>query len=88
VTAPVIDAATDGNGRRLYLFWCPGCDCYHGPDEGWTFNGDVYKPTIRPSVLSTGTERCHLYVTNGRIQYLGDCSHAMAGKTIDMEPVR
>lgn len=29
---------------------------------------------------------CHTFVTDGQIQYLGDCTHALAGKTIPMEP--
>ena len=27
---------------------------------------------------------CHTFVTDGRIQYLGDCTHALAGQTVDM----
>jgi hypothetical protein len=29
---------------------------------------------------------CHTFVTDGRIQYLNDCTHALAGQTIDMQP--
>ena len=28
---------------------------------------------------------CHLFITDGAIQYLGDCTHEMAGQTVDME---
>lgn len=28
--------------------------------------------------------RCHLNVTNGKIIYLGDCTHHLSGQTIDM----
>lgn len=28
---------------------------------------------------------CHSFIRDGKIQYLGDCTHAMAGKTVDME---
>jgi hypothetical protein len=35
-----------------------------------------------PSYGWSGT--CHLYVTAGQIQYLGDCTHKLAGQTIDM----
>lgn len=38
-----------------------------------------------PSHGWSGT--CHLYVTNGQIQYLGDCSHHLAGTTIEMEDI-
>lgn len=27
---------------------------------------------------------CHTFVTDGRIQYLSDCTHHLAGQTIDM----
>lgn len=27
---------------------------------------------------------CHSFVTDGRIQFLGDCTHAMAGQTVDL----
>jgi hypothetical protein len=27
---------------------------------------------------------CHSFVRAGRIQYLGDCTHALAGQTIDL----
>lgn len=29
---------------------------------------------------------CHLYVKNGMIEYLGDCTHALRGKTVPMTP--
>lgn len=27
---------------------------------------------------------CHSFVTNGRIQFLGDCTHSLAGTTVDL----
>ena len=68
-----------------------------GPRWGW--NGNAEKPTFTPSVLvrypanpNAGeefkewrTERvCHSFVTDGRIQFLGDCTHALAGQTVDL----
>src|SRR5262245_2710518 len=29
-------------------------------------------------------ERCHTFVTDGQIQFLSDCSHALAGKTVPL----
>ena len=61
--------------------------------EGWTFNGNVEAPTFSPSILvheiksEDGTvwkPRCHSFVTDGRIQYLSDCGHALAGQTIEI----
>lgn len=28
---------------------------------------------------------CHSFVTDGKIQYLGDCTHELAGQTVEME---
>lgn len=30
---------------------------------------------------------CHTFVTDGRIQFLNDCTHALAGQTVDLPPV-
>jgi hypothetical protein len=27
---------------------------------------------------------CHSFVTDGRIEFLGDCTHALAGQTVDL----
>ncbi|GAB3867430.1 hypothetical protein GCM10028801_41420 [Nocardioides maradonensis] len=88
-------------GRRVH-FRCPGCDRVHGvvveAPNGWVFNGDLERPTFTPSVLVNGfygdvTEewkkqhpRCHSFVTDGRIQFLGDSTHALAGQTVDLPP--
>ena len=42
-------------GDRLYL-WCPGCRDVHFVNgaphpDGWTWNGDLERPTISPSIL-------------------------------------
>lgn len=29
-------------------------------------------------------ECCHSFVTDGRIQFLGDCTHSLAGQTVDL----
>ncbi|WP_345255310.1 DUF6527 family protein [Flaviaesturariibacter amylovorans] len=29
-------------------------------------------------------EVCHSFVTDGRIQFLSDCTHALAGQTVDL----
>lgn len=60
----------------------------------WTFNGDLDRPTFTPSVLTEQPmpggkmHRCHSYVTDGRIQFLGDCTHALAGQTVDLPDVQ
>ena len=92
-----ISKFVDELNRIGYHFWCQGCNSYHGVytdgagKPNWQFNGDEEKPTFKPSVLSTWTEgeqkipkRCHIFVTDGKIQYLNDCTHELAGKTVDL----
>lgn len=61
---------------------------------GWKFgfDGNMEKPTISPSVLSSYKNReskdvtvCHLFVKDGNIQFLSDCQHRLAGMTVPME---
>lgn len=72
-----------------------------GPEgtETWTWDGNAEHPTFAPSILANGTRgasseewnrrhpRCHSFVREGRIEYLSDCEHAMAGTTVDMVPL-
>jgi hypothetical protein len=67
-----------------YYFYCPGCKMGHFfllPK--WKWNGDFEKPTVTPSIVTEG--KCHLLIKEGKIEYLTDCKHEMAGQTIDME---
>jgi len=75
------------NEEGSYIFWCPGCECAHGINATWTFDGNLEQPTVSPSILArTGETRCHSFVKNGQIRYLNDCSHELAGQTIDLVP--
>jgi hypothetical protein len=69
-----------------YIFYCPGCKEDHlFTIDRWTFNGDLERPTFTPSLLYPSKAiRCHLYVTDGKIQYLTDCGHELAGQTVDV----
>ena len=83
-----------------YLFFCPGCKCDHGVwtternrlQAIWSFNGNLDKPTVSPSILvrwtkTTGTVEdkvCHSFINDGKIQYLSDCTHELAGQTIEL----
>jgi len=56
----------------------------------WEFNGDVDKPTFSPSILVrhhewTVEKVCHSFVRDGKIEFLNDCTHELAGKTVPME---
>lgn len=80
-------------GGRLLVFHCPGCGYSH-PFEieapggaGWTWNGSMDRPTFTPSLLCNGgspDQRCHSFVTDGQIQFLSDCHHALAGQTVEI----
>jgi hypothetical protein len=78
-------------GGLLYMFHCPGCNFSH-PFEiecrdgsGWNWNGSLTEPTFSPSLLCCkGSEyQCHLYLENGKIRYLSDCWHELAGQTVE-----
>jgi P2-related tail formation protein len=34
---------------------------------------------------TTTSPRCHSFVTNGQIQFLGDSEHALAGQTVELQ---
>jgi hypothetical protein len=62
--------------------------------KGWGFNFDVEKPTFEPSILTRygykdggAHEICHSFVRDGMIQFLGDCTHALAGQTVPLQEV-
>lgn len=73
-----------------FTFYCPGCKCYHGFNTTtWKFNNDMEKPTVSPSLLTHynmgGVDvRCHLFIREGKLQYLNDCTHELKGQTIEM----
>lgn len=91
---------TEHEGRG---FICPGCEMYHvvvvkrnthedGPT--WGYNWDDQKPTFTPSILvrwEMGHERkkhvCHSFVREGRIQFLRDCTHDLAGETVELPDI-
>lgn len=75
-----------------WLFWCPGCDEAHQVSDKWDVI-DVEAGTISPSVLVQGANEhgrtvCHSFVTAGRIQFLDDCTHGLAGQTVDLPDFR
>lgn len=52
----------------------------------WTWNGSVTAPTLRPSVLTKDGQGavCHSWITDGRIQFLDDCTHELRGQTLEL----
>ena len=81
--------------KQFEQFWfhCPGCLHMHAftvggpPGSDWSWNGSYDLPTFSPSLLCNKDfpgSRCHSFVTDGRIQFLPDCWHALAGQTVDL----
>lgn len=79
-------------GGRLW-FWCPGCETLHAVTEGWSWDrpaDDPERVTIAPSILVQGGSenlRCHSFIRAGRWEFLSDCTHDLAGQTVDMVPL-
>ena len=77
-----------------YLYMCEGCGYEHAfglKVEGGhhDFNMDLDNPTISPSLLQNFTpgKLCHSYIKDGKIQYLNDCQHKLAGQIIDLPDI-
>jgi len=67
--------------------------------RAWKFNFDLEKPTLSPSVLNrTGSFAqpgfidppgipptiCHLFVNNGVIEFLSDCTHEFKSRKVEI----
>lgn len=84
--------STTGGSHRHLQWWCPGCeDCHVVPIEGpkaWGWSGGTEAPTLTPSVRVRYHDGavCHLFVREGNLVFLGDCTHALAGQTIKARP--
>src|SRR5579862_5673300 len=67
----------------------------------WSFDGNFTKPSFSPSInLKVNTPDmgehyqpdiastvCHYFIKGGQIQFLGDCSHGLRGKTIELPDI-
>ncbi|KPY13545.1 DUF6527 family protein [Pseudomonas savastanoi pv. phaseolicola] len=54
------------------------------PEEEAEYDA-IYAKGGREAVFTSRFGKvCHSFVTDGRIQYLGDCTHALAGQTVDL----
>lgn len=70
-----------------------------GPGPRWGWNANMEWPTFTPSIRVTynGDDAdeagaipscCHSFVTDGRIEFCGDSTHALSGQTVDLPDVR
>jgi hypothetical protein len=78
----------DMKGHYAWLVWCPACDEPHTFDARWTFNGDHERPTFTASMLANAGGKnpavptCHSHLVDGVWNYLSDCTHGHAGKSV------
>lgn len=92
MTADVVQLS-EGSPRSL-LWKCAGCGEIHccrieGRERPkWSWNRSLSAPTLVPSVLKKSPDgsRCHSYVREGVVQFLGDCTHELAGEAVPMAP--
>ncbi|QDG61233.1 DUF6527 family protein [Pseudarthrobacter sp. NIBRBAC000502771] len=50
-------------------------------------NEDLDFPALTAPENVTMAPRCHSFVTNGHIQFLGDSTHQLAGQTVPLPPL-
>jgi hypothetical protein len=75
-------------------------DTPNGSGAKWTFDGNMERPTFSPSINMRWGNRvpgqqanfknggqCHYFIRNGMIQFCGDCTHELAGKTISLPEI-
>lgn len=81
--------------------WCPACGELHGfsceqPQRNgakWTWDGNVNWPTFLPSMnIKIGIParpewRCHYFLRAGILEFLGDCTHELAGQKRGLIPI-
>ena len=95
-----IKIITSGENNEYIQAWfyCPGCKNHHAytlKSPGfvpWTFNNNLEKPTFTPSLLCNKDypeSRCHLFITNGVIDFCDDCFHELKGqKGVEIPPLQ
>ena len=78
----------------LFAHWCPGCGCAHmleissiqADERRLGFDGDVRCPSFEPDIVRVDRNGkfCRYSIKAGRVRYDRECTHALAGKTIDL----
>jgi len=98
--AEIHEIQENGIGTGIFIFTCPGCKIDHAVHTKfknncgamWSFDGNRIKPTFNPSLLvrwprpNKGDMVCHSFIRNGKIEFLSDCTHPLAGQTVDIPP--
>lgn len=82
----------------LVLIDCPGCKHAHGLSTKvpngrgsiWKWNGSLESPTFNPSLFvriyrdNKDVLVCHSFIRDGKIQFLDDSTHSLAGQTVEL----
>lgn len=74
-----------------WQYWCQGCRMIHG-FKVHTFDEKYDRPTISPSLLTTYKWKgvpviCHSYIEDGKQRFLLDCTHHLAGQTVELTTI-
>lgn len=89
--AKVVALSNQDGSHGGWLVECPACGYGHLFDSRWTFNGNVDSPTFTPSMLVNASGKygkvCHSFVTDGKIRFLNDCQHELAGQTVELKDI-
>lgn len=82
--------------KEVHIFTIEG---KNSSGAAWTWNGNVDKPTFAPSMLIRTGPRpmvpegrpdagkidvCHYILTDGVINFCGDCTHSMVGQSVPL----
>lgn len=80
---PGCEVITDGH-KVGGLHMLPVSDAGGRPQ--WAWDGNLDSPTLEPSILSrTGPDGgfvCHSFLRAGVFEFLGDCTHSLAGQHV------
>ena len=100
MSPPVVRRHANADGSVSLLFDCPGCGFLHGPRIApasasparacWKWNGSLDRPTLTPSLIVRASDPplvCHSWITGGLIQFLDDCTHRYAGRTVPLPEI-
>lgn len=71
------------------------CWSWSGSDDRPTFSPSILVTWSEPSDVPEEFDdesrdrqmRCHSFVRDGRIEFLSDCTHALAGQTVELPEV-
>lgn len=89
----LITEAKDGS-ETIARFYCPACkidhscrvDSIYDDSLNFDWNKNVERPTFRPPIVFAwpGMPTCHSLITDGKIQFLNDCTHELSGQTVEI----